>query len=377
MKRATSKKGAIPKLLSPVLLTALLTSCGVSGAPMPPSLELPKPVADLRAVRKGDKVYLAWTVPTQTTDRQTVRHLGPTRICRSLEIAVSDCGVPVGEVPASQLPRPSAPLAKPGSATGKVQASYTDTLPQQLQQENLGAQITYAVSVLNENGRSAGLSNQVRVPLVTVVLPPSDFHAEIVADCVRLSWMCPPGFSAQLEGVQYRVRIYRRAQDSQTENKVAEADLMNCHQPQVLDQTFEWEKTYDYRASVVAVIPKAGQPDIEVEGDDTPLVKVFAHDVFPPGVPSGLQAVSSGVGQALFVDLIWAPDTDADLAGYNIYRHEESGGQPVKINADLVKTPAFRDTGVASGAKYLYSVSAVDLRGNESARSEEASEQVP
>ncbi len=343
---------------------------------MPPSLELPKPVTDLRAVRKGDKVYLAWTAPTQTSDRQTVRHLGPTRICRSLEITMSDCGAPVGEVPPSQVPRPSAPLAKPGGAAGKVQANYTDTLPQELQQENLGAQITYAVSVLNENGRSAGLSNQVHISALPAVPPPSGFHAEIVVDGVRIWWMCPPAFPATLEGVQYRVRVYRRAEDNQTDNKVAEPDLTNCHEPQVLDQTFEWEKTYYYRASVVTMIPKTGQPSIEIEGDDTPVVKVFAHDVFPPGVPSGLQAVSSDIGQAQFVDLIWAPVTDADLAGYNVYRHQE-GGQPVKVNSELVKTPAFRDMGVASGAKYLYSVSAVDLRGNESARSEEASEAVP
>jgi hypothetical protein len=377
MKRATSKKQALPKqLLSSVLLAALLTSCGVTGAPMPPSLELPKPVTDLRAVRKGDKVYLAWTVPTQTTDRQTVRHLGPTRICRSLEITMSDCGAPVGEVPPSHVPRPSAPLAKPGSAAGKVQASYTDTLPQQLQQENLRAQIIYAVSVLNQSARSAGLSNQAHISALPAVPPPGGFHAEIAADGVRISWMCPSVFPPTLEGVQYRVRVYRRAEDSQTDNKVAEPDLMNCHEPQALDQTFEWEKTYYYRASVVTIIPKTDQPNIEIEGDDTPLVEVFAHDVFPPGVPSGLQAVSSGVGQAEFVDLIWAPVTDADLAGYNVYRHQE-GGQPVKINSELVKTPAFRDTSVASGAKYLYSVSAVDLRGNESARSEEASEAVP
>src|SRR5712692_9453865 len=124
MKRATSKKRAISELLSSVLLTALLASCGVSGAPMPPSLELPKPVTDLRAARKGDKVYLAWTVPTQTTDRQTVRHLGPTRICRSVEIAMSDCGAPVGEVPGSQLPRPRSGQAQPAQAAGKVQAHY-------------------------------------------------------------------------------------------------------------------------------------------------------------------------------------------------------------------------------------------------------------
>ena len=100
------------------------------------------------------------------------------------------------------------------------------------------------------------------------------------------------------------------------------------------------------------------------------------YDVFPPAVPTGLQAAFSGVGQAPFIDLVWAPDTEADLAGYNIFRHEE-GGQPAKLNPDPVKTSAYRDTNVQPGKRYFYSVSAVDERNNESARSEEASETVP
>jgi len=47
------------------------------------------------------------------------------------------------------------------------------------------------------------------------------------------------------------------------------------------------------------------------------------------------------------------------------------------MNAELVKTPAYRDVQVAAGKKYFYAVSAVDVRGNESAQSEEASESVP
>jgi hypothetical protein len=369
-------KRAAPKLPLSLLLTALLTCCGTPGAPMPPSLELPKPVTDLRALRKGDKVYLAWTVPIQTTDRQTVRHPGPTRICRSLEPVMSQCGTPVGEVPASQTPRPKSTSAQPTKTAGTTQASYTDILPQESQGKSPAAQATYAVSVLNENGRSAGLSNQVKVPLAPAAPPPNGFRAEVAADGVRISWTCPATFSKPFDGAQYRVRIYRRPLDSQTDSKVGEADLLNCQGPQVLDQTFEWEKVYYYRATVVTVISEHEKPEIEVEGDDTLPVKVFVHDVFPPAVPSGLQAVASGVGQAPFVDLVWAPVTDADLAGYNIYRHQQ-GGQPVKLNSELVETPAFRDSDVASGTKYFYSVSAVDLRGNESAHSEEASEQVP
>jgi len=93
-------------------------------------------------------------------------------------------------------------------------------------------------------------------------------------------------------------------------------------------------------------------------------------------VPSGLQVVASGPGQKTFADLVWAPVTDVDLDGYNVYRHED-GAAAVKVNTELVKTPSYRDVSVASGKSYLYSVTAVDVRGNESARSEEAGETVP
>src|SRR5580692_2782712 len=102
----------------------------------------------------------------------------------------------------------------------------------------------------------------------------------------------------------------------------------------------------------------------------------FADDVFPPAVPTGLQAVFSGPGQKAFIDLVWAPVTDADLAGYNIYR-SEGGGPAIKLNVELVRAPAYRDANVQAGKHYSYSVSSVDQRGNESGRSEEASEAVP
>jgi hypothetical protein len=126
----------------------------------------------------------------------------------------------------------------------------------------------------------------------------------------------------------------------------------------------------------VTLIHREAGPEAQVEGDDTPEVSVFAHDIFPPAPPSGLQAVFSGENQQPFIDLIWNPNAESDLAGYNVFRHE--GGSPtVKINSDLVKLPAFRDVNVSPGRKYYYSISAVDIRGNESPRSEEANESVP
>jgi hypothetical protein len=145
----------------------------------------------------------------------------------------------------------------------------------------------------------------------------------------------------------------------------------------MLDRSFEWEKTYDYRATVVTIIAAPNGAEQQVEGEDTPAVRVVAHDVFPPAAPSGLQAAFSGPGQKPFIDLVWTPNSESDLAGYNVYRRDESGGEAVKLNSDPIKSPAFRDTEVAPGHKYMYSVSAVDVRRNESPRSEEAGETVP
>jgi hypothetical protein len=352
-------------LAAPVLFTA----CATVGPPQPPSLQLPKPPTDLRAVRKGDRVILTWTAPTVTTDRQAVRSVGPTRICRGLEAALTQCGTPVGEAAAQ-------PVSAAGtSSRQKVSRSYTDSLSGQLQTDDPASFITYAIEVLNAGGRAAELSNQVRVSLVRTLPPPREFTARVTGQGVVLTWAndFTPADSAPLH---YLYRVYRRQEGSQDETLAGQVAAGTAPILTLTDSSIEWEKTYEYRAETVTVITQENKPDVQVEGDDTPEIKVFADDVFPPAVPSGLQAVASGPGQKTFVDLVWAPVTDVDLDGYNVYRHEE-GSAPVKVNSAPLKAPAYRDATVASGKSYVYSVSAVDLRGNESARSEEAGETVP
>jgi len=367
-----------------VVAPLALVACATVGPPKPPSLELPRPPSDLRAVRKGDKVTLTWTIPTLTTDRETARNLGPTRICRGVESELTQCGTPVGEVAATRAA---------GSRSTKRTTTFTDTLSSSLQSS--GPFFRYAVEVLNQDGHSAGLSNRVRVLSAGALPPFPDFAAEVTGQGVRITWT-PPAVIESASGFRHLFRIYRGQEGSATAEKIANLDLDRCgranpeastasaegEQPaevcpaSYLDQTFEWEKTYYYHGTVVTVVVENGKPVSEVEGDDTPEIKVFADDIFPPAVPSGLQVVFSGPGQAPFMDLIWAPVADVDLDGYDVYRHEE-GAAPVKINAQLVKAPAYRDASVISGKTYWYSVSAVDVRGNESARSEESSERVP
>jgi hypothetical protein len=334
-----------------------LTACGVPGIPKPPSLNLPRPVSDLRAIRKAYRVYLAWTAPTETTDNLPLRHTASVVVCRSPGAMYPGCAG--GVLPVSQ------PQPPPQS---KSRQTFIDVIPASLLGSDPNSEILYAVSILNQNYRDAGISNVVSVPALVAPMPPSDFQAQITAGGVVVSWRETPTTAAK-----HFYRVYRRAEKATTDVAVGEAPWGS---EQLVDHNFEWEKTYSYRATVVTVIHVEGKPDSEFESQDTQAVKVFAHDVFPPAVPSGLQAVFSGVGQQPFIDLIWAPDTDADLAGYNIYRHEE-GGEPRKINSETVTTPAYRDMNIVTGLTYSYSVSAVDVRGNESARSLETSEAVP
>lgn len=350
--------GRIVILGAPLLFTA----CATVQPPQPPSLDLPKPPTDLRAVRKGSRVTLTWTIPSITTDRQTTRNLGPTRICRGLG-ELKECGTPIAKTSS----RPSS-----SSKSGKqISDTYTDTLPADLQSDP-SAFITYAVEVPNTGGRAAGLSNHVQVPLARTLPPPTDFQARVTSHGVALNWKSEIPAQSEQPSVHYAVRIYRRPMGGQ-QTLVGEAA---GGEQSLTDTTIEWEKSYEYRANTVTVVDEANQPPIQVEGDDTPEVKVFADDVFPPAIPSGLQAVFSGPGQKAFIDLVWAPVTDIDLGGYNVYR-AEAGSPPIKLNPAPLKTPAFRDSDVASGKQYVYSVSSLDVRGNESARSEPASETVP
>ncbi len=378
-------KPRLKKLIALNALCLLMAGCAQLGPPLPPSLELPKPPSDLRASRKGNRVTLSWSEPTLTTDRQSVRYIGPTLVCRSLQPEITACGDPTATLPAPTAVPPkrssSHPASQKSGAQPPVPQAYTDTLPLTMLQTDPAADITYAVEVLNRNSRGAGLSNRVHVSAIATLPPPNDLSAELTGDGVVLTWTSAR--DSHSAGVEIRYRIYRRDEASGKDAIAGEvavpAPSTESGAAHFTDSGLEWERTYLYRITAVSIV-KRTDSEVQVEGDDTAPVRVVAHDVFPPSVPGGLQAAYSGEGQKPFIDLIWAPVTNADLAGYNIFRSEANGAageKMVKLNSELVKSPSYRDLAIVSGKTYTYSVSAVDVRGNESPQSETTSEAVP
>jgi len=357
-------------LIGSVLLSLAFCACGTPGAPLPPSLNLPIPVDDLTASRRGNKVDLDWTLPHKNTDRTSIKHNPVTNICRrDGTTLMAKCEV-VAQV---QPPSAKAPQRqKGGPPIGELRIHYVDILPEQLSLTDPAGVVRYAVEEVNARGRSAGLSNQVAIPLVPVIAAPEKLSAAVSADGVRISWSGPEPPKPPA-GVTYLYRIMRSPVGGAA--YVILEDVTPTASGSYLDKTFAWEQKYEYRITTVGEVKLNGKA-AAVEGEDSPPVEVFTRDIYPPAQPVGLQAVFSSVGQKPFIDLTWAPNLESDLAGYNVFRWTE-GEAPKKLNKQLVQTPSYRDESIELGKTYSYAVSAVDLRGNESPRSGAARETVP
>ena len=99
---------------------------------------------------------------------------------------------------------------------------------------------------------------------------------------------------------------------------------------------------------------------------------MYPQDTFSPAAPQELNVVAAREGMVL----IWAPNLENDVAGYNIYRSTEPGKDYKKINSDLVRETTYTDADIRRRQVYYYVVTAVDSAPvpNESEHSNEVSE---
>src|SRR5271166_1919813 len=111
-------------LIGSFLIIAVLSGCGTPGAPQLPSLQLARPVDDLTATRKGNRVQLEWTLPRKNTDRTLVKNIPDSQICRHDGTALVAACTEVGSVR-----NPKVQGAPKGELPPAVRMKYVDTLP--------------------------------------------------------------------------------------------------------------------------------------------------------------------------------------------------------------------------------------------------------
>ena len=348
-----------------------VTGCGTPGAPQPPSLKLPVRVDDLSANRAGNQVMLTWTMPTKNTDKLLLKGDVAVRVCR--QQGSDPCVAAGGEL-----------LLAPGA-----EGAFTDTLPAELA-AGTPRPLSYFVELMNRNGHSAGLSNTAMVVAGVAPAPVAGLTAELRKSGVLLRW---EKFDAA--GVA-AVRLHRKLltpaagkpkagmlapqpepveQNLLVESCVPEAHKEGCR---ALDKEIHFGQSYEYRAQRVARVAVNGKT-LELAGELSAPVRVEAVDIFPPAVPTNLAAVATTEenGSAAAIDLSWQPVTDADLAGYAVYRHEDSAPWQRISPVEPLTPPAFHDAQVQPGHSYRYAITSISQSGHESDRSIEAEETVP
>src|SRR5208283_4877198 len=103
--------------------------------------------------------------------------------------------------------------------------------------------------------RSAGLSNQVLIPVAPTIAPPEELTVKVEADGVLFSWVgadvptAPPGLT-------YRYRVTRSSAGANA--YIALADVEPEPEGFYLDKTFAWETKYDYRITSVTLVHAQG-----------------------------------------------------------------------------------------------------------------------
>jgi hypothetical protein len=341
----------------------------VAGSPKEAQL-----VRDLRAVRKGDKVTLTWSQPRDAENGQSFEgHLAVARICRNISATISDSGLACSHaVRQINLERPVglAASAVHGKSNAETKVRLIDILPESQDDSDHLQFAVYEVEFRDDRGQRAGFSNPVAVPLAPV-LPVKGLHSDLDSRGVYLIW--ENEIERQPSLLKFDYRIYRSEKGSSKRIAVpylrAVVHTTEGERWSAVDLGIEWEKTYLYSVTpVTSVYSKEGHLIGEFEGDDSALLEITTHDVFPPAVPERLLAIVNRNPEKGSVDLLWAPNIEKDISGYNVYRREENG-QSARIALVPISSVSFQDVNVLAAHKYFYCISAVDVRGNESARS--------
>ncbi len=322
-------------------LLLVFAGCGAPGDPMPPLLNIPERTTDLEASQQAGELIVRWTLPSLSTEALPVKDLNRV-VLLSREAEAGPVDASAFEDGAQELASLSEP--KPGE---RIERRFPLPAAQ-------GKRVALAVKNYNHRGRSQGLSNLVVLEIAPPLSAPRDLKATTQRTAIRLEWGEVAGASGY--------RIYRGSGE-----KPQFSFLAAVKTPPFDDPNFEWNTPYSYMVRAYTEVSTG----IAESSDSKPKL-VVPKDTFAPSPPEGLRAVPGETA----VELSWNLSPEPDTAGYHVYRRGSSG-EPVRQNSELLTTPVFTDKNVQRQQKYVYTVTAVDDKANESGPSAAAEVVVP
>jgi hypothetical protein len=334
-------------------------------------------VNDLTATRSGNDVALSFTLPSEAMDHRPLGTPLTIEIYRDFEPSPSAGGKPL-QAPANPTLRVTIPASMVDSYSDQGRVRYTDALSGEDFAQHAGSVAVYAVRTSVSPKKTSASSNAAAIGVQPAPQAIGDLKADVTSSAIVLTWTPPkPLMDATPTIAGYR--LYRAEATATADNPLRKSPLARVGEISPDSQSFR-DGQFTFGATYVYSVRSFSQYSAEaLESTDSNLVIITPRDTFPPVAPQGLIAVlvpAQGNVPA-DIELSWAISPETDLAGYNVYRTEEAGVQPTRLNTELLLTPAFRDMNVQPGRVYFYTVTAVDSSGNESTSSAAASGSVP
>ena len=370
-----------------VLLAA--AGCGKRGDPLPPLAKTPQPVRDLVLAQRGGEIEIRYAAPRTTTGGQGLGlHTVELLTARGDGDFNKTALIDVRKVAPGEIVSMTSPLPPPGTrlrvaaraVAGGDRSPLTAVAnlivqPPPAGPTDLKARLTPEAVMLTWAGT---------VPVVPSPPPPPSPAPSPVPAPVPSPAPSPkpgtpatparpvaPGAASMPAAPATPVpkpatpgfRVFRR-------DPVASYDAPMNAVP-ITATVFE-DRTIGGGPRYCYVVRAALSVDPLVESAPSNEVCVDIKDVAPPAPPAG---VATLVG-ADAVEVSWSPSAEADLAGYRVYRAAE-GGAPERMAEVAATDTKWRDPAPGRGAPRLYTVTAYDRAGNESAPSRPAEGHLP
>lgn len=344
------------------LLPFGFAGCGKIGDPLPPIPRAPLIVEELTVAQQGTQLVLSFPL----VRGRNAPKLQRVDIYRLIESAGDPAGL--SQEAFSERAALITSIEQIPAQTSTI--TYRDPLDLKTTARN--QRYRYAVRLVNGAGQAADFSNYANAePLLDLSLPPANLSAVQREKEIELSWSPPAANESGTTPANVAgYNLYRRTGES-----VVKLNSEPLQQPRFIDRNFAFGTSYQYTARALSLLPGNAAVSAAIESNESAPLAHTPKDTFPPAAPGPVTIASIGG----IVSLFWPLNQETDVAGYNLYRAEEENTPPekwIKLNPQLHKTASFRDDRVQVGKQYFYQITAVDIYGNESARSEIKSETV-
>jgi hypothetical protein len=369
--------------------------CGKKGDPEPPLPRGPNAVSNLAVEQEGDDAVLTFAFPDRLMNGAPLTDLSSIEVYRVVNAPPSLTAPRKTTGPPSSAPSGASStttVALPGTAERRAATNvrmaeeafyatarkvatlsltaiaestrgasviYRDPLSPLLAKQGKPSPLAYAIISVRRGGERSPISNIVALTPDIAADAPTALTAFPEEGRICLEWLPAEkdvlGRPVEIGGYEVYRRILPQEDYEAPLNPTPTAALSYV------------DASAPYGAPLLYTVRAILAKNPKVEGLPAEELPVMFQDVYPPGAPTRLDALSEGTR----VRLVWTPVDAPDLAGYLVFR-AEGDRPPVLLTKEPVTDPFFTDDAAAQGKRYRYTVRAVDRAGNRSAASPEA-----